>query len=209
VKSRGKVAEDGEGLVDVQLPRVRLPLPKELDLLRGVTSLCSSKSGAAAETVPGEFGGVVPGLLEALVESPEGEGAREWSTGGGDEEGSKGGSGRVDLAISSVTCDGTSGSSRGHATEDASATPPDIGFTGLDVAKQGLVSDVGDTSLREIDGGVKLGAISDSKLAAAHKSGPCERERSGEHPAVMIVGELCEDISENLAGNGSASFTGS
>ncbi|KAF8125658.1 hypothetical protein K438DRAFT_1791020 [Mycena galopus ATCC 62051] len=88
--------------------------------------------------------------------------------------------------------------------EDTGPASPDVGFACLYVTEHGGVGDAGDTSLREVDGGVKGSAIGDCKLTASHKSRPSEGERGGEHPAVVVVGELRKDVRENLTGDSAA-----
>ncbi|KAF8218267.1 hypothetical protein K438DRAFT_1925408 [Mycena galopus ATCC 62051] len=88
--------------------------------------------------------------------------------------------------------------------EDTGPTSPDVGFACLYVTEHGGVGDVGDTSLREVDGRVKGSAIGDCKLTASHKCRPSEGERGGEHPAVVVVAELRKDVRENLTGDSAA-----
>lgn len=85
---------------------------------------------------------------------------------------------------------------------------PNVGLAGLDVTKQRFVSDPGDTTFRKIDGSVEVSAVSECELATTHEGRPGEGERGGEHPAVVVVGELSEDIRENITGDRAAGSTG-
>ncbi|KAJ6498633.1 hypothetical protein DFH09DRAFT_1103166 [Mycena vulgaris] len=203
-----QVAQDGEGLVDVQLPCVGLPPPEELDLLRRVTSLRSGESGPSSKAVTRKLAGRVPGPAEAVVKSAERIGAGKGGACGGDEKRCKRRGCGMGVAINPVTQYGAGRSPRSGTDESTGSLSPDVGLACLDVAEQGVVGDNGDARLREIDGGVEASAVSDGELPATHERGPGERERRCEHPAVVVVRELCKDVRENFTGDSAADSTG-
>ncbi|KAJ6629108.1 hypothetical protein B0H10DRAFT_1940000 [Mycena sp. CBHHK59/15] len=100
------------------------------------------------------------------------------------------------------------GEVRSGANENVSSPSSDIGLAHLDITEHGLISDAGDTSLCEIDERVKTSTIGDGKLPTTHKHPPGKGEHCCEHPTVMIIRELCEDVCENLAGDSTAGFAG-
>ncbi|KAJ7276047.1 hypothetical protein C8J57DRAFT_1224181 [Mycena rebaudengoi] len=174
----------------------RLPSTEQLNLLRGVSCLRCGKGGAASKTVTGELSRVKAGFLEAIVEGTQGVGTGEWAARGGDKERCKGGGGGMQLAVSAVTRDGACWRSGSGPDQNLRTTSANISFTGLDVAEHGRVRNAGDTTLREMDRGVEDGIGGDGEFPAAHKRCPGKRESGGQHPTVVVIRELREDVRE-------------